>query len=155
MKLSIKELWPVIIVYFALTLLAVECSAQSIQYKDLQTIFEAADAYKLNADKLVRIAYVESKFTHNAIRKNKNGTIDIGYFQINSIHWDTTCKEFDLLTFKGQAFCAAKLLSMHRISAYKDVQWIARFHSRTPSLKAAYYLKLQSVPAIKVVNYAQ
>lgn len=143
----------IIIIY---TILALVCIVDAradatIKYSDLQIIFEAADKYKLNADRLVRIAYVESRFKHDAIRQNKNGTIDIGYFQINSIHWHTTCKEYDVTQFKGNAMCAAKLLAMHKLSAsHKDKLWPSRYHSKTPSKKAAYARKLASVPAIKI-----
>lgn len=150
MKLSLTT----IIIYAALVVLAMECSnAQSINYSDLQTIFKAADTYKLNANDLVRIAYVESKFKHDAIRKNKNGTIDIGYFQINSVHFGTTCKEFDILNFEGNAMCAAKILSKHKTkSRTNDTSWIGKYHSKTAKYKAIYNQKLNSVPAITVVT---
>lgn len=36
------------------------------------------------------IAYCESKLKANAVGKNRNGTIDVGVFQINSIHGQKT-----------------------------------------------------------------
>jgi len=151
MKLTLKELWPVILIYAALAIISMEASAESIEYKDLQVILEVSKEFKLQPDKLLRIAYVESRFNHNAIRQNKNGTIDVGMMQINSVHWTTTCKAFDILKLKGNVQCAAKLLSMHKLKASTDMYWIGRYSSKTPSIKFKYYQKLQAVPPIKVV----
>lgn len=152
MKKQMKDLWPIIIIYIALTLIAIECfsSEATISYTNLQIILKSADAYKLNALKLTQIAYVESRFNQSAIRKNVNGTIDIGMFQINSVHWNTTCKEFDVTKLEGNSLCAAKLLSLHKISESKDPNWVARYHSKTPSKKLIYANKLRMMPPLKV-----
>lgn len=47
----------------------------------------------LNVDSADRIISCESKFNVNAINVNKNGTIDAGIFQINSIHKDITLQD--------------------------------------------------------------
>ena len=124
-----------------------------IKQHQLTVINEAAIAYGVSPDKLVRIAYVESRFNENAIRHNRNGTTDIGIFQINTVHISRTCKEYNIGTLYGNTYCAAKLLAIHKKHKYKDSKWHARFHSKTPSLKHKYYLKLQAVPTIKVAYH--
>jgi hypothetical protein len=47
----------------------------------------------LNVDTADRIISCESKFNVNAINVNKNGTVDAGIFQINSIHKDITLQD--------------------------------------------------------------
>jgi len=122
-----------------------------IKEHQLAVIIKAATAYNVAPDKLIRIAYVESRFKENAVRHNRNGTTDIGIFQINTVHVNSTCKEYNVSTLQGNAFCAAKLLSMHKKKQHIDKYWVGRYNSKTPSLKHKYYLKLQAVPQIKVV----
>lgn len=105
---------------------------------------------KYNVDpKLMRaIAYLESsggKFS--ALRKNNNGTYDVGPWQINSVHWATTCRAYDVATTQGNAYCAALLLSKHKKYKGIDVHWAARYHSKTPSKKVKYSQKLTKVLA--------
>lgn len=148
MRLSLLTIF----VYILLTIVATECFSQeaTISYTNLQIILKASETYKLNATKLVQIAYVESRFNHSALRKNTNGTIDIGMFQINSIHWNTTCREFNVSKLEGNSMCAAKLLSLHKISASKDPNWVGRYHSKTPSRKLIYANKLRMMPPLTI-----
>lgn len=147
MKLSLKELWHIIIIYIALLLLTTEFSdAKSLSKADRLALSNAAKTYNVSEEKLLRIAYVESHFNKRAVRINKNYTMDYGAFQINSIHWHTTCSEYNIFEFAGNVSCAAKLLSVHKKHKYKDTQWMARFHSKTPSKKQKYYNKLMEVP---------
>lgn len=113
---------------------------------DLNAIIEkAALKYKVDPQTMRAIAHVESSSGKYAVlRKNKNGTFDYGIFQINSIHWSTTCKIYDVTKPQGNAYCAARLLAQHKGAQDKDPMWQARFHSKTPSKKAAYYAKLMA-----------
>lgn len=43
-----------------------------------------------NCDILVNLAYCESKLDKEAYNVNTNGTIDLGLFQINSVHYGRT-----------------------------------------------------------------
>jgi hypothetical protein len=113
--------------------------------KTLKVIYNAAKKFDVDANDLLKIAFVESSFREHARRVNSNGTIDLGMFQINSIHWSTTCKSFDVFTLKGNAACAAKLLKAAAKHAEKDEDWKGRYHSKTPSLKSAYADKLAAV----------
>ena len=114
--------------------------------KQLEVIQSVSKKYNVKMSHLLKIAYVESRFKQDAVRVNTNGTIDVGMFQINSIHFDTTCKGLDVLKLQGNAECAAKILKSHSKHSSKDAQWIARYHSKTPSLKAKYYQKLNRAP---------
>jgi hypothetical protein len=90
------------------------------------------------------IAHLESSGGRaTGLQKNSNGTYDLGPFQINSVHWSTTCKIYDVRTDLGNTLCAARILAGHQRHAKVDPYWAARFHSRTPALKYKYFLKLQ------------
>ncbi len=53
---------------------------------DMTCFYTAANYSGVNSDVLVAIAKVESGFNENAVHKNRDGTVDIGIMQINSIH---------------------------------------------------------------------
>ncbi len=125
-------------------LIAQICNAQSLE--QVKYFREAALKYKVPVNKLVKIAYIESRFKADAVRYNKNNTMDVGVMQINSIHWDTTCKVYDVTTIKGNIMCGAKILASHKWRATKDDCWVAVFHSKTPKFKQRYCNKLAEVP---------
>lgn len=111
----------------------------------LKVIYAAAKRFDVDANDLLKIAFVESSFNPEARRVNGNGSVDFGMFQINSVHWSTTCKKFDVMTLKGNALCAAKLLKAVSKHAETDENWLGRYHSKTPSRKAAYAEKLARI----------
>lgn len=113
--------------------------------KVLNLIYKAAAKHNLDAQDLIRIAYLESSFKVDAIRVNKNKTVDFGLFQINSVHWSTTCKGLDIFKVDGNINCAAKLLKMHKKHETTDMHWIGRYHSKTPSLKVKYANKVNGI----------
>lgn len=113
--------------------------------RTLKVIYQAAKRYNVDAQALLKIAFLESSFNADARRVNKNDTVDVGMFQVNSVHWSTTCKAFDVFTLKGNALCAAKLLSVAAKHAETDTHWIGRYHSKTPTRKAAYAAKVDAV----------
>ena len=51
---------------------------------ELECIYNNAKQFELDPYLILSIAYVESRLNKHAIRINKNNTIDIGLFQINS-----------------------------------------------------------------------
>lgn len=118
----------------------------------IKIIYEAARKNKIDAQLLIRIAYTESRFKESAIRVNKNGTIDYGMFQINSVHWSTMCKELDITTLKGNTACAAKLISLIKSKHGNDPHWIGRYHSKTPSKKLKYFKLLKDTPFIALAK---
>ena len=101
-------------------------------------IREASEKYGINAQDLIRIAYVESRYNQAAIRVNKNATVDIGMFQVNSVHWSRECRGIDVTKVEGNAMCEAKLLSAHKKHSKTDKNWLGRYHSKTPSKKKLY-----------------
>jgi hypothetical protein len=137
-------------IYFAIIMVALlmvtSANAANLSQYQKAKIINVANYYGLNPNKLIRIAYVESNFNQDAIRHNKNGTVDVGFFQINTVHATTTCKYLDLYSFEGSLECAAILVAFHKRYSDADPMWLARYHSKTKSLKAKYYKKLQSVP---------
>lgn len=121
----------------------------------VKVIYKAAAEFQVDAQDLVRIAYTESKFKADAVRSNKNGTIDYGMFQVNSIHWTTTCKGMHVMQLRDNARCAAKILSsIKERYSDSDIQWLGRYHSKTPSKKAKYFQLLSAVNP-KGVKYVQ
>lgn len=105
--------------------------------KTIQAIIAASKAFNVTPTHLAAIAIVESGFGRYArTRVNRNGTIDRGVFQINSVN-NKKCAAFNLDTVEGNAFCAALILS--------HMPDVASYHSRTPSKKMIYYKKITKV----------
>lgn len=128
--------------FLLVTLLAMR-HAKADQALDA-AIWKASQRYDVSPEVLRAIAHIESsggKF--RALRRNLNGTYDIGTFQINSVHWNATCKDYDISSVQGNALCAAKLLAGHKRHASTDVAWRGRYHSKTPSLKHQYDTKIR------------
>jgi hypothetical protein len=109
-----------------------------------EIVADAAQRHELSTTDLLSIMQVESSGGKNAsTQKNRNGTIDVGPMQVNSVHAAGLCRGLKLLTQTGNVECAARLLKKHEKHALTDPMWVARYHSRTPSIKAKYYRKLQ------------
>lgn len=111
----------------------------------IKAIRNAALLYNVNGEDLMGIAILETGVgRYSTVRNNKNGTQDIGVFQINSVNL-SYCKEFNLKDVAGNALCAAKLL--HRIKRvhYKDTKAVARYHSNTPKYKELYFNQLMAL----------
>jgi len=108
----------------------------------VNAILNASETYHIDAVELTAIAIVETSLGTNAkLRKNSNGTLDRGLFQINTVNWPK-CVEYNLDSPEGSALCAAKLLS--QIKA-KRADYLGVYHSKTPSRKLAYMQKLDQV----------
>jgi len=111
-----------------------------------QVTKQIANKHGLSHELVLAIADLESSGGTNArLRKNKNGTYDVGPFQINSVHWNTTCKNLDVSSLQGNATCAARLLVHARRHSKSDAAWIGRYHSKTPSRKVWYNDKVQNI----------
>lgn len=109
----------------------------------IQAITNASQKYKVPADKLTAIAIVETGLgRYNKVNKNKNGTKDVGLFQINDINRNT-CIEYNLHSDEGSALCAAKLLNLYR-KKY-PVDYYAVYHSKTPDKKVLYKQKIDAI----------
>lgn len=106
-------------------------------FSDIETRFN------LPTGLLKQIRSIESNSRSNQLRLNKNNTVDIGMFQINSVHWQTTCKELKLYNDYDNAICAALILSNIKKRYEKtDSMWMARYHSNTYKYKLRYYKQL-------------
>lgn len=116
----------------------INCSPTFIDY-----ITIACERYDIEVNHLIVIGLVESNLNPKAkTRFNKNGTKDVGPFQINSVHRKSTCKEFNIDSLKGNTMCAGKLIAKHSRKAETDPLWLARYHSKTPSKKRKYFKKI-------------
>src|ERR1700677_1337987 len=122
-----------------IALLPNDCYAKSLDINSAKLIYSVARFYDLDAQELITIAYVESRWKTKASRSNKNGSFDVGMFQINSVHWSTTCKDLNVFTEAGNAFCAGRILyRLKKQYGDEDEDWIARYHSATASKKQIY-----------------
>lgn len=109
----------------------------------------ACREYAIDENLVLRIAKVESNFNQKAFRRNKNGTIDVGMFQVNSIHHMRLCRGLDVYSLEGNTYCAIKILSgLKRRYKLVDNHWYGRYHSRTKARKLAYVAKLRKVKLI-------
>lgn len=94
----------------------------------VSAIIRASKEYSLEPLELTAIGILETglgKFAKT--RKNSNGTLDKGVFQINTVNVEF-CIEYNLYSPEGSALCAAKLLAKHK-ETRKD--YLGVYHSKT------------------------
>ena len=109
-----------------------------------KAIAQAGAAYRVDPLELTAIAIVETGLGKYAQpRVNRNGTVDRGLFQINTVNY-ARCVEYNLDTPEGSALCAAKLLSTIR---QRRADYLGSYHSKTPSKKEKYLKKINLVLA--------
>lgn len=120
--------------------------ATSNGYKPSQrvitAIVSAGHMYHIDVRELTAIAIIETGLGRDLRTSvNRDGTADIGLFQINTINY-SRCLEYNLHTPEGSAMCAAKLLwslKQHRND------YLGAYHSKTPVKKQKYLDKLALV----------
>ncbi len=101
--------------------------------------------YSVDIKVLTSIAIVETGLgKYSRISNNKNGSIDIGLFQINSVNFKY-CKEYKLETMDGNTMCAAKLLARLKKHSHEANEYIGLYHSGTLDKKLEYIVKVQVV----------
>lgn len=126
-----------------------EAKAAKWGYKPQKEVIEAialsSKGNNVSAEKMLRIALVESGGQHYRVNVNKNKTVDIGAFQINTINRKGICKDLEIENIVGNTECAARLVAMHKKYSKRDPQWLGRFNSKRPDLKEAYFFKLASL----------
>jgi hypothetical protein len=93
---------------------------------------------------LSAISQLESNKQLDSVRINKNGTVDLGPFQINSVNW-SKCVGLKLQSYQGGAACATRLLNKHLKRASHDPCWFASYHSKTPQKKIYYCKKINEI----------
>ena len=109
--------------------------------------------YAIDPVILKAIAVVESGQDPNAIRVNKNKTLDYGLMQINSVHLESLEKKG--VTGNGMSFSSdekkAASIPSHNIYAHKINRWgynwyaIGAYHSETPKFNIIYQQKVIDV----------
>lgn len=114
---------------------------------------EAGRAFGIEATLLKRIATIESSMNPAAINLNKNGTIDIGLMQINSMH----LKRLSAIGVTKQAlldpevniYVGALLLSSHIRKKGYNLSAIGCYHSANPVFKNQWLkrLAMAEIPA--------
>lgn len=108
-------------------------------------IVHAGESYGISPLELAAISVVETGMgKYNSIHKNKNGTVDKGLFQINTVN-HKYCIEYTLDTPEGNSLCAAKLLANIKYKYLKDPKHLGRYNSNTPKYKQLYYQKVAKV----------
>lgn len=107
-------------------------------------IKNASKLYNINPEYMYNVLNVESGHRiYRGVRLNKNGSFDTGPFQINSVHINTTCKEYILIKVQDNANCAAKMIAKLKTKfAKQDKNWLSRYHSNTPEKRKIYEEKL-------------
>ena len=112
--------------------------ANGFQVSDdvVSAIVEASRTFGIPVKELTAIGILETGLgKYHAEKPNKDGTIDQGIFQVNTVNVPK-CLGFDLNTAMGSAYCAAKLL--RDIKGRHASDYLGRYHSKTPSRKTRY-----------------
>ena len=118
---------------------------------------DAAQYQKVNPTILHGIAVVESQNNPKAINRNKNGSIDFGLMQVNSIHLPELKRykigRRDLMQSCKNIYVAAWLLR-RAMNRYGNT-WAAvgGYHSNTPKERYAYAMKVRA--AVKTILAAK
>lgn len=127
-------------------------------------IFEKAGRdFGIESSLLKRIATIESSLNPRAINQNKNGTVDIGLMQINSMHLKRLSRvgvtREALFDPEVNVYVAALLLSSHIRKRGYNLQAIGCYHSANPVFKNQWLKRLAmvNVPqgAVPTSNTAQ
>jgi|GEM_PF-501031 len=105
-------------------------------------VTKAAEYHSVNPWVLRAIIKVESNFNTNAVNRNRNGTVDVGIAQINSMHFKELGKHgvgpADLMNGCIASYVAAWHLKK-QIKAYGNTWFaIGAYHSATPCYNSRY-----------------
>lgn len=112
-------------------------------------IADAAMYHHVNVQVLYAIAKQESGLNPNTIVRNKNGTIDVGLFGINSVHFPQLSQygisPQNLLDPCVNAYVGAWLYAQ-KVNKFGNT-WdaVGAYHSLTPTLKTSYATSIQSI----------
>lgn len=123
----------------------------STQPATLNCVIEAANRQQIPANILLAISSIEAGKNGQSVR-NRNGSLDLGHFQINTIHW----KQNGILAKLGirkedvqwrgcyNAEIAAYLVRLMLNENSNQDFWtkVANYHSKTPSANYRYRTKL-------------
>ncbi len=105
-------------------------------------ITDAAARHQVNADVLRAIGWQESRLQPAALGRNADGSVDMGAFQINSIHLPELTRYGIDRAALGDGCVCAEVAAWHyrrQIDLLGDSwQAVGSYHSRTPA-RAAWY----------------
>lgn len=131
---------------------------------DINCVVVAAEKQKVPANVLLALSSIESGKNGQSV-KNSNGSLDLGHFQINTIHWKAngTFANFPSITQTDAAWrgcynaeLAAYLLRQVLSADNNQDFWTraANYHSHTPKYNEIYKKKLIPL-AVKWGEYLQ
>lgn len=120
----------------------------AVRPADVECVIEAAKKQFVPANVLLAIHSKEYGKNGQISAKNSNGSVDLGHFQINTIHWKkggsfalTSIKQEDV-TWRGcyNAELAAYLLRQVLYAKNNQDFWTraANYHSHTPKFNTIY-----------------
>ena len=116
--------------------------AAGAQQAHADCIADAAARHQVNADVLRAIGWHESRLQPDAVGHNTNGSVDVGAFQINSIHLGELARYgIDRAALADGCVCADVAAWHYRRqieSLGNSWQAVGAYHSRTPA-RAAWY----------------
>lgn len=109
---------------------------------------EAGSRYQVSPKLLWSIAKVESGLDPSAINQNRNGTVDVGLMQVNSIWAEQLGKTWDHLDDPCTNVMAGAWILNQCVQIY-GYTWeaVGCYHSRTPERRDAYALKIATILA--------
>jgi len=107
---------------------------------------EAGRKYQISPWLLWSIAKVESGLDPSVINKNRNGTVDVGLMQVNSIWAEQLGKTWDHLDDPCTNVMAGAWILNQCVQDY-GYTWkaVGCYHSRTPERRDAYALKIAAI----------
>jgi len=107
---------------------------------------EAGSRYHVSPWLLWSIAKVESGLEPSAINQNRNGTVDVGLMQVNSIWAEQLGKTWDYLNDPCTNVMAGAWILNQCVQDY-GYTWkaVGCYHSRTPERRDAYALKIAAI----------
>ncbi len=107
---------------------------------------EAGQKYAVSPRLLWAIAKAESNFDPSSINRNRNGTIDVGLMQINSIWADQLGGTWDALGNPCTNVMAGAWILSQCIRDYGNTwQAVGCYHSRTPTRRDAYASRIAAI----------
>jgi soluble lytic murein transglycosylase-like protein len=112
--------------------------------------FNQAGVYQgVNPSVLRAIAWFESKGDPTAIKRNANGSVDVGQLQINSIHFGDLARQgvpHGALTDPCvNIYVAAWLLKQKMVKYGNTWRAIGAYHSESPKFRDAYARSIQQI----------
>ena len=107
---------------------------------------EAGQRYGVSPSLLMAIAKAESNLSPSATNHNRNGTVDIGLMQINSIWADQLGPTWDRLFDPCTNVMVGAWILSQCIQDYGSTwQAVGCYHSRTPAKRDAYAARIAHI----------